>query len=109
MWEPVEINLPPELAFATTSVWLYPEVLLVGVMRRSFLWPPILWGQMLKAGVRNIREAPAMVTKLQELIEAPTVYAEAELDKPRNQAVLLYLGFKELPESYDRKLYIRSI
>jgi hypothetical protein len=109
MWERIKVNLPPDVAFATTSVWQYPEIMLIGVMRKNFLSPPILWAQVLKAGMRNLRKAPTLVTELQRLIESPTVYAEAELQAPRNQALLTYLGFKELPEEYDRKLYSRSI
>lgn len=109
MWERVEVDLPPDVAAVTTSVWHYPEIMLIGVMRSNFLSPPILWAQVLKAGLRNLRKAPELVTELQLLLSAPKVYAEAELKTPRNQALLVYLGFVELPETYDRKLYQRSI
>ena len=109
MWEQVEVDLPSDVAAATTSIWHYPGIMLVGVMRRNFLSPPILWAQVLKAGLSNLRKAPDLVTELQHLIASPTVYAEAELQAPRNQALLRYLGFVELPEVYERKLYLRSI
>lgn len=109
MWERVEVELPPEVAAVTTSVWRYPGVMLVGVMRNVFLAPPILWGQPIETGLRNLRRAPDLVTDLQRLIFAPVVYAETEHQTRRNQALLKYLGFEELPDTYERKLYRRSI
>lgn len=109
MWERVEVQLPPSVAAVTTSVWHYPEIMLVGVMRRGFLQPPVLWAQVLKAGLRNLRKAPGLVTDLQHLLYAPIVYAEVEASLPRNQALLLYFGFEELPSDCERKLYRRSI
>ena len=109
MWERVEVSLPPDVASVTTSVWLWPGVMMVGVMLKNFLNPPILWGQPIQTGFRNLRHAPEYVTMLQQMLAAPTVYAEAELSEKRNQALLTYLGFQEMPEVYDRKLYRRSI
>lgn len=109
MWEQVEEAAPRAVAHLTTSIWLYPEIMLIGIMRRSFLAPPVLWGQTVRGGLKNLRKAPALVTEFQYLINAPTVYAEAELTEPRNQALLLFLGFKELSEEFERKLYTRSI
>lgn len=109
MWERIKIELPPDVAAVTTSVWKYEDIMLIGVMRNSFLLPPILWAQVLNAGMRNVRKAPALVTELQQIIFAPLVYAEAETEVPRNQALLRYLGFEEIPAQYERKLYQRSI
>lgn len=109
MWEKVDVALPPDLAAVTTSVWRYPDVMLIGVMRTSFLLPPIVWGQPIKTGLRNLRRAPDLVDQWQEMMWATTIQAEAELHEPRNQALLLYLGFEEIPSKYDRKLYQRSI
>lgn len=109
MWEQVEIDLPPDIAAVTTSVWHYPGRILVGVMRHSFLAPPVLWAQVLKSGFRELRKAPAFLTELQQLIVAPTVYAEAETSQPRNQDFLRFLGFEKLDETPERKLYRRSI
>lgn len=109
MWVSVEEQLPPELDSVTTSVWLRPGIMQIGVMQTSFLYPPTLWAKVLKAGVRNLRKAPALLTELQQILNAPVVYAEAELDKPRNQALLLYLGFVEISTEPDRKIYSRSV
>lgn len=109
MWGRVQIELPPDVAAVTTSVWRYSDVMLIGVMRANFLSPPVLWAQVLNAGLRNVRNAPAQLTELQRLIYAPTVYAEAQHETPRNQALLRFLGFQELPAQYERKLYQRSI
>lgn len=100
--------LPPELASVTTSVWLAPGMAMIGVMRQSFLAPPYLWLQVLRAGVRNLRRAPAVVNELQHRICAPVVYAEADAALPRNQALLTYLGFEWVREAHGRKLYLRS-
>ena len=102
-------DLPPELASVTTSVWLVPDMMVLGVMRQSFLEPPYLWAQVLKAGVRNLRRAPALVDELQLRIRAPVVYAEADATLERNQALLTYLGFELVREDHGRKLYLRSV
>lgn len=102
-------ELPEELAAVTTSVWLVPDMMMLGVMRQSFLDPPYLWAHVIKAGVRNVRRAPAFVDELQHRIRAPIVYAEADASLPRNQALLTYLGFKEVREDHGRKLYLRSV
>ena len=39
----------------------------------------------------------------------PKVYAEAEIDKPRNQRLLEFLGFVYEQSYEDRKIYTRSI
>jgi hypothetical protein len=109
MWQLITPPLTPSVAAVTTSVWEYPTLIQVGVMRTNFLRPPILWAQVLAAGARNLRRGPKLLTELQRIINAPVVFAEVELDKPRNQALLLFLGFTELPENYNRKLYTRSI
>lgn len=109
MWERVEIDLPPDVAAVTTSVWRYPGIMLIGVMRKNFLSPPVVWGQPIKTGLRNLRVARDLVTEWQEMLATKIIYAEAELKEPRNQALLLFLGFEEVPSDYDRKLYQRSI
>lgn len=110
MWTPdVSFQLPPDIAAVTTSVWLYPGIILVGVMRTSLLAPPYLWAQVLIGGLRNVRKGPGILSELQEHLHAPIVYAEAECALPRNQALLRYLGFEEIPAPPERKLYKRSI
>lgn len=109
MWERVNVPLPPELEKVTVSVWRYPGVVLLGVMRRSFLQPPIVWGEPIQAGLRNLRRGHALLDEWQAMLYASTIFAEAELDKPRNQALLRYLGFEEVGTEYERKLYRRSI
>lgn len=109
MWRQVQIELPPEVANETTSTWQYEDVVQVGIMRRSFLRPPVLWAQVLSAGVRNLRRARVMLDELQQQLVMPTVYAETLHDAPNNQAFLEFIGFEELPEKYERKLYQRSI
>lgn len=110
MWESDNsLELPPDVAAVTTSVWLYPGIMLVGVMRSGMLAPPYLWAQVLHGGLRNLRKAPALLTELQHYLYAPIVYAEAECHIPRNQALLRYLGFEEIPAPPERKLYKRSI
>lgn len=102
-------DLPPELASVTTSVWLAPDVAVIGVMRQNFLDPPYLWMQVLKAGVRNLRRGPVLADELQHRIHAPVVYAEADVKLKRNQDLLTYLGFELVREDHGRKLYIRSV
>jgi len=110
MWElDNSLDLPPDVAVVTTSVWRYPEIMLVGVMRSTMLAPPYLWAQVINGGLRNLRKAPALLTELQQRLYAPIVYAEAECAIPRNQALLRYLGFEEIPAPPERKLYKRSI
>lgn len=109
MWTQIFPELPDDIAKLTTSVWLYPDVMKIGVMRPSFLLPPVVWGEPVKTGLRNLRKAPALVDEWQELLATPTIFAEAELEAKRNQSLLLYLGFQELQEMPDRKIYRRSI
>lgn len=109
MWERIEVELPESVARVTTSVWEYPGIMRVGLMRPSMLAPPLVWGEPIKTGFRNLKLAPALVSELQHLLHSPVFYAEAEAAKPRNQALLLYLGFIELQEEAGRKLYQRSI
>jgi hypothetical protein len=109
MWKRVEVELPPDLEIVTTTVWEYPGIMQVGIMRRSFLQPPLVWGQPIKGGLKNLRLAPALLDEFQHLLHASTIYAEVEVDKPRNQALLIYLGFEEISTDYERKLYRRSI
>lgn len=71
--------------------------------------PPYLWCQIINRGVKNVMKAPGILTDLQQELYMPEVYAEAELDQPRNQALLLYLGFREIPSQDARKHYVRSI
>ena len=109
MWRQVQIELPAEVANDTTSIWQYDDVVQVGIMRRSFLRPPVLWAQVLRAGLRNLRRAKVMLDELQTQLVMPVVYAETLHDAPANQAFLEFIGFEELPEKYERKLYQRSI
>lgn len=109
MWKRVEVDLSEEVARLTTSVWEYPDIMRVGLMRPSMLAPPIVWGEPIKTGFRNLKVAPSLVSELQLLLNTPVFYAEAESTKQRNQALLLYLGFVEVQEEAGRKLYQRSI
>lgn len=109
MWERVDAKLPEDVARVTISVWEYPGIMRVGLMRPSMLAPPLVWGEPIKTGFRNLKLAPDLVTDLQLLLHSPIFYAEAETTKLRNQALLLYLGFVELQEEAGRKLYQRSI
>lgn len=107
MWKAILPDFP--VPATTTSVWQHSNIMLIGVMRGMFLAPPYLWAQVLTAGVRNVRRAPVLLTELQNILSAPTVYAEAELHIPRNQALLAYLGFEEIAAASGRKLYKRSL
>jgi len=109
MWQQVNLNLSPELAAKTLTTWLYPSIMYVGVMRESMLAPPYLWGQTIKGGFRNVRKTPALLDDLQQLLYSPTVYAEVEVSKPRNEDLLVYLGFSFLNDLGERRLYQRSI
>jgi len=109
MWQQISLDLPPELAAKTLTSWLYPGIMYIGVMRESMLAPPYLWAQVVKGGFRNVRKAPALLDELQQLLVAPTVYAEAEAHMPRNQDLLVYLGFSWLQDLPGRRLYQRSI
>jgi hypothetical protein len=109
MWEQIHPELPEDIAAKTTSVWLYPGIMQIGVMRESMLRPPFLWAQVLAGGFRNVRRAPALVTELQELLYLPTVFAEAESKLPRNCALLSYLGFDFVGDLDQRNIYQRSI
>ncbi len=109
MWQQASLEMPPEIAAKTMSVWLVPGIMYVGVMRESMLAAPYLWGQTVKGGLRNLRKAPGLIDQLQELLYAPTVFAEAEATMTRNQDLLVYLGFSYLEDLEDRRLYQRSI
>lgn len=106
---PTNVDLPPELDAKTMSTWLAPGIMIIGVMRESMMSPPYLWAQVLRGGFRNVRKAPALLDQLQELLFAPTVYAEAERHLSRNQDLLVYLGFHFVDELSDRRIYERSI
>jgi hypothetical protein len=110
MWVRVEnAEVSGRVEKLTTSVWQYDDLARVGVMREVMLAPPYLWVEVLKGGLRNLRTASSVLTELQEIIHAPTVYAEVEPQLPRNQAFLRYLGFKEIPAQLARIIYVRSI
>jgi hypothetical protein len=109
MWRKVEVELPEELAAKTSSVWEYPDIMQIGVMRESMLSPPWLWAKVLKGGFRNVRRAPELLDDLQYVIAAPIVFAEAAEDLRRNQDLLLYLGFQEIGQAANRFLYRRSL
>lgn len=109
MWTQVNPTLPDEIAALTTSVWLYPDIMMIGVMRPNFLFPPTVWGEPVKTGLRNLRKAPDLVDEWQDLVVSPVIFAEAELTKHRNQQLLTYLGFEQVDEVADRKIYRRSI
>lgn len=109
MWERIHPELPEDVAKKTTTVWLYPGIMQIGVMRESMLAPPFLWAQVLKGGFRNVRKAPGLLDDLQRLLYLPQVFAEAETTLSRNQDLLVYLGFSYLTDLPDRRLYQRSI
>lgn len=109
MWRNATADLPPDVARWTTSIWTWEDVALVGVMKAHFFAPPWLWLTVLKAGVRNLRRAPAALDNFQRQMNMPTVYAEAAIDKPRHQRLLEYLGFEYQQAYEDRKIYSRSI
>lgn len=109
MWRKITQDLPEDLAKVTTSIWDYQGYGQVGVMRSSFLSPPLLWFQLQKVEMGMLKKAPKLLSELQLLLEAPLVLAEAKLDAPRSQRFLTFLGFAEKLEASDRKLYSRSI
>lgn len=109
MWERVDYDVPGELAAVTTSVWEYSSILIVGVMRPVMLAPPVLWAHIFKSGVYNVRRGREMLDDLQVIINSPLVYAEGEVARPRNKALLNYLGFIEKATDNERTLYSRSI
>lgn len=109
MWRLVTPNLPPEVARITTSVWDYEGYGRVNVMRNSFLAPPVLGFQLLRVKTALLKQAPRLLTELQRILEANLVYAEALAQEPVSQRFLLFLGFVETSEAYNRKLYRRSI
>jgi len=109
MWREITFELPPEVAKCTTSVWSYPEIVILGVMKSSFFAPPWLWAKVLNGGFCNVRKSPSIINEFQILMNLPKVYAEAEIDKPRNQRLLEFLGFVYEQSYEDRKIYTRSI
>lgn len=109
MWREATQDLPHDVAKWTTSIWVYKDLAIIGVMKAHFLAPPWLWATVLKAGYRNVRQAPAALDEFQRLMNMQTVYAEAEIAKPRNQRLLEYLGFEYQQVYEDRKIYLRSI
>lgn len=109
MWKQIYPDLPPEVARVTTSVWDYEDYGCVGVMRTSFLSPPVLWFQLSKFTPSMLKIAPKLLTDLQLQLAADLVYAEAKLDEIKSQRFLRFMGFLERPESYERKLFSRSI
>lgn len=109
MWHRVFPELPPELRSVTTSVWEFDGFVQVGVMRQVMLAPPVLWANVLKAGMRNVRRGPAALDQLQRLLHAPIVAAETEPAFPRNSDLLIYLGFTQLPDLGGRHQFMRSI
>lgn len=109
MWEQVYPELPSDIAAVTTSVWEHEDYCHVGVMRNSFLAPPVLWIQLIKHTPSKLKMASALVTALQHIISADLVLAEAKLDEVKSQRFLTFLGFVEGPESLGRKQFHRSI
>jgi hypothetical protein len=109
MWKQVHPELSPEVARVTTSVWDYEGYGQVGVMRSSFLAPPVLWFKLLQIKPALLKQAARLLTDLQLLISADLVYAEACLEETRSQRFLTFLGFVEMHEAYNRKLYSRSV
>jgi hypothetical protein len=110
MWERItEVALPAELARVTTSTWHYPGYMILGVMRTSLLCPPCIWAEVIGGGVRKLRRVPGILDDFQRLIYAPTIYAEAACELPRNQAVLRFAGFHEITSREGRVLFERSI
>jgi hypothetical protein len=109
MWQNATVEVPPDLIRWTTSVWVYSDALVLGVMKSNFLAPPWLWAKVLRGGFRNVRKAPGLLTEFQHMMNLETVYAEAAIDKPRDQAFLEYLGFAYEQAYEDRKIYSRSI
>lgn len=109
MWQDATVDLPPDVAKWTTSVWIYPETIILGVMKSNFLAPPWLWAKVLRGGFRNVRKAPGLIDEFQLMMNMPTVYAEAAVDQPRNQRLLEYLGFEYQQAYEDRKIYSRSM
>lgn len=109
MWREATQDLPPDVARWTTSIWIYKDALILGVMKAHFLAPPWLWATVLKAGYRNVRQAPPALDEFQRSMNMQTVYAEAAIDKPRHQRLLEYIGFEYKQAYEDRKIYSRSI
>lgn len=109
MWKQVFPELPPEVARVTTSVWDFEGYGQVGVMRNSFLAPPVLWFTLGKVERALLKRAPELLTDLQKHLEAGVVFAEAKYDEHKSQRFLTFMGFEEVYESLGRKQYSRSI
>ena len=109
MWEKVQPALPPDVAAVTTSVWRYKNYGLVGLMRSSFLSPPVMWFQLLDYARPILRKAPGLLDELQCLTVSPTVIAEAASTDFSAQRFLNFMGFVETPTDLSRKLYTRSL
>lgn len=109
MWQKVDMELAEEVRYETSSVWKYKDLMLVGVMRTSYLLPPVLWATLLRADKAELRAAPEKLDDLQRLIYSPLIYAEAALNEGKHQKFLLFLGFEEIMAQSGRKLYQRSL
>lgn len=109
MWTLVKPELPEELKAVTTSVWDYNGTVTVGVMRQFFTRPPVLWAQPGTFTTGDVKRARKSLDELQEIIFSPLVYAETFVEEPRNHRFLLYLGFREIAGSPQRKFYERSL